>query len=128
MDDRVDATNVYTCPACGGALQESLDAGMLRFGCKVGHRYSEESLLYLQGQQLETALWAALRALDDRVQLTRSVAARMELRGGGEASASRYRDEAAEAGRHAQTLRTLLEQTEAMASHDPAVAEAAGEP
>jgi len=57
------------CPECGGVLSERLETGVLQWECRVGHRYSPDSLLDAQGQAVEATLWAAIRALEDRVML-----------------------------------------------------------
>jgi two-component system chemotaxis response regulator CheB len=115
-------SNVYTCPDCGGALSESTDGGLLRFRCKVGHQYSEESFTYLQAQEVEASLWAALRALEDRAELMRRVAERMRERGATR-SVNRYDAASDDARKHAGTLRGLLAQVEELAGADPAAGE-----
>ena len=121
--ERGGRSNVYTCPDCGGALTESADGGLLRYRCKVGHQYSEESFTYLQAQEVEASLWAALRALEDRAELTRRVAERMRSRGGASRSVTRYDTACEDARRHAGTLRRVLEQVEELATVDPATGE-----
>jgi two-component system chemotaxis response regulator CheB len=65
-----------TCPECGGALSETRDGALQRFSCKVGHSYSLESMLSEQGRALESTLWGALRALEERADLLRRLARR----------------------------------------------------
>lgn len=113
---------VYTCPDCNGALEEVPDSQILHFRCKVGHQYTQESLLYRQSEQLESVLWAALRALEDRAELTRRVAERMRARGGASSTAQRYERQADDARSHAATLRQVLESVEAIEQPDPAAA------
>jgi two-component system, chemotaxis family, protein-glutamate methylesterase/glutaminase len=60
-----------TCPDCGGALWEIEDGGIRRYRCHVGHLFSDESLSEVQADQLEHALWAAVRALEERAALMR---------------------------------------------------------
>jgi len=115
-------SNVYTCPDCGGALEETTDGGLLRFRCKVGHQYSEESFTHLQAQEVEASLWAALRALEDRAELMRRVAERMRDRSASGA-VNRYDAASDDARTHAGTLRRVLEQVEQLAGADPAAGE-----
>lgn len=61
----------FTCPDCGGVLFEYDDGPVDRFACSVGHAYSLESLVDGQSRQVEHALWAAVRILEDRVLLLR---------------------------------------------------------
>ena len=73
--------SVFTCPDCGGTLWEVDDEAVLRFRCRTGHAYSEGTMLSLQERNLESALWAALRALEERYDLLRRVAARSRRAG-----------------------------------------------
>jgi hypothetical protein len=57
------APSVYSCPDCGGVLQERQEGSLLRFRCQVGHAFSVESLLAVQPDILEQALWSALKTL-----------------------------------------------------------------
>ena len=122
-EESAGRSNVYTCPDCGGALEESSDGGLLRFRCKVGHQYSEESFTYLQAQEVEASLWAALRALEDRAELMNRVADRLRDRGA-PGSVNRYDTSSDDARKHARTLRRVLEQVEELAGADPAAGEA----
>jgi two-component system, chemotaxis family, protein-glutamate methylesterase/glutaminase len=70
-----------TCPECQGNLWESRDASGIRFRCRVGHAYSETAIDAAQSQSVERALWSALKALEERVALTRRLAAEARARG-----------------------------------------------
>jgi two-component system chemotaxis response regulator CheB len=63
--------SVFGCPECGGVLWELEDDKMLRFRCRVGHALTAESLLSAQSDTLEEALWSALRALEEKAELSR---------------------------------------------------------
>lgn len=65
-----------TCPDCGGTLWEVHEGNLMRFGCHIGHNYSAQSLLALQDENVEIALWTALRALKERSQLLTKLAAK----------------------------------------------------
>ena len=73
--------SLLTCPACGGVLMESEEGGIVRFACQVGHAYSPESLVEHQGDALESALWQALRTLEERADLLEKMAKRASRRG-----------------------------------------------
>jgi two-component system chemotaxis response regulator CheB len=106
-DDRPGHVSVYSCPECNGSLWEVDDAGILRFRCRVGHTYSADSMLAAQTDSVDRALWAALRALEERAALTRRLADRARhRRHAGVASAFEQRAEAA-AG-HAAVVRDML--------------------
>jgi two-component system, chemotaxis family, protein-glutamate methylesterase/glutaminase len=65
---------ISVCPECGSALTEQREAGVLRWHCRAGHRYSPESLAGAQSASVETALWAAIRALHERQALMERMA------------------------------------------------------
>jgi two-component system chemotaxis response regulator CheB len=98
---------VTICPECGGVLTEHHEAGMPQWKCRVGHRYSPESLVDAQGNDVESALWAAVRALEDRVLVLSRMAERLELRGQAR-SARRFRRRASDASDQAQVVRRAL--------------------
>jgi two-component system, chemotaxis family, protein-glutamate methylesterase/glutaminase len=95
------------CPDCGGALWERDEGDLVRFGCRVGHVYSPESLVAEHGKALEQALWAALRGLEERADLYRRMARRAQA--AERASTERrfhHRSESAE--RHAVAIREAI--------------------
>jgi two-component system chemotaxis response regulator CheB len=92
-----------SCPACGGALWESFEGPVLRFTCQVGHAYSAQSMLSEQGSAVETAMWAALRALEERAELLHRMSGRQHGR-----ARSRFEARAREAEEHARRIRAVL--------------------
>jgi two-component system chemotaxis response regulator CheB len=99
--------SVYGCPACGGVLWEVDDADLLRFRCRVGHAYTADGVVDGQGESIETALWTAIRALQERAQLSDRLAERLG-RAGAERSRRRFEAIAAEAREQAETVRRLI--------------------
>lgn len=63
------------CPDCGGPLTETCEGGILRFECRVGHKYSPASLSRGHADALERALWVALRHLSERRAIQQTLAA-----------------------------------------------------
>ncbi len=59
----------FACPDCGGVLWEIEDNGFLRFRCRVGHAFTARHLGTEQRHAIETALWPALRALEESASL-----------------------------------------------------------
>jgi two-component system chemotaxis response regulator CheB len=96
-----------SCPECGGVLTEHREADVTQWRCKVGHRYSQESLDEAQAGSVEAALWAAVRALEDRQSLLERMALQMETRGQPR-SASKFRRRSQRAGEHAGLVRSTL--------------------
>jgi len=105
---RDDATGTrFTCPDCGGVLFAQEEAGLGRFRCSVGHVFSIESLSTAQAGQLEGALWAAVRALEDRAELLRHMAERSR-EGGRHHSAASFRGHADDAQARAALVRDAI--------------------
>ena len=104
-----DPAGIFTCPECNGPLLEDERDGVLKFRCRVGHVYSAESLAAAQGQGVEEALWTALRALEERIELAGRLSRRFAMRGR-HVTAARYERRARDARQQAETLRTALEQ------------------
>src|SRR3954469_8076123 len=97
----------FSCPACGGVLNEIHDGDLLRFRCRVGHAYGPDALRLEQQSALEGALWAALRALEEQASLARRLAVRgRELKQN--RSAARFDDRAVAAERQAALVREAL--------------------
>ena len=94
----------FICPDCGGSLWAVDEGGVPRYRCRVGHAYSEHSLLTVQGVDVEAALWAALRSLEERAALLRRIGRRAEETGNRKSAASFY-SKAANADRQAEIIR-----------------------
>jgi two-component system chemotaxis response regulator CheB len=100
-------SSVYSCPDCGGVLWELDDPELLRFRCRVGHAYTADGVVDGQGETVETALWTALRALQERSQLCDRLATRLGRRGA-HRSRERFEALAGEAREQAESIRRLL--------------------
>ena len=106
-----DLTTVI-CPECGGVLSERFEAGLVQWECRVGHRYSPETLVDAQAERVEAALWTAIRALSDRSRLLHRMADRAGSRDQPR-SARSFRRRAALAGDQADLVRKALTQAAA---------------
>jgi two-component system chemotaxis response regulator CheB len=107
QEDFPGEPSVYTCPECHGSLWELHDGELLRFRCRVGHAYTAESLLAGQASSLEAALWAALRALEEKASLSSRLAERATERGYGLA-AERFEEQEQDARQRAAVIREAL--------------------
>jgi two-component system chemotaxis response regulator CheB len=100
-----------SCPECGGPMWQHEGHGITRYRCRVGHAYSAQSMLSAQDEGVESALWAAVRLLDQRANVLTAMAERDR-----EASRTRmvqyHQQHADEARRHAKQLRALIIQNE----------------
>jgi two-component system, chemotaxis family, protein-glutamate methylesterase/glutaminase len=70
----------FTCPECHGPLWEVSEGEHARYRCRVGHAYSEDSMMVEQGSAVEAALWSALEALEERAEFLNRMAARYRER------------------------------------------------
>jgi two-component system, chemotaxis family, protein-glutamate methylesterase/glutaminase len=100
--------STMTCPECHGMLWEVKDEELVRFRCRVGHAYSDEALLAHQAEQLEAAMWTALRALEEHSALGKRLAAQANSRGHTR-SASAFTEQAMNAEHHASVIRVVLD-------------------
>jgi two-component system chemotaxis response regulator CheB len=106
-DDRPGRPSVFTCPACHGTLWEAHENGLVRFRCRVGHVYSVESMLSAQTDEVDRALWIALRTLEERAALSHRLAERGRSRGQTWVDTA-FTDRARDSEREAMLIRELL--------------------
>lgn len=104
--EKVARPSSYICPDCGGGLWE-LRGATTRFRCRVGHGYSLDDLTKSQDEQVESALWAAARSLEDRAALSRRLADQWRDRDAEEV-VEHFQRRSDESARHAAVLRGLL--------------------
>lgn len=99
----------FTCPECSGTLREVDEDGVPRYRCRVGHVYSPEALRAAQSDSVETALWVAMRALEEQAGIIRRSAERSRGHRAPSAAA-RYDLRAEEVEQRAHVIRDLLDQ------------------
>jgi two-component system chemotaxis response regulator CheB len=100
-------TTLYTCPDCGGVLWELGQGGLLRYRCHVGHSYSADSLLVENADLLESALWTAIRGLEESASLARRMAHRARSENN-PLTAAQFDERAAAQALRAAAVRQLL--------------------
>ena len=106
FSDVFDAENLgppsgYTCPDCSGSL---MAVGATSYRCRVGHAWTPEALFLARDRETESALWVALRSLEEKAKLSRKHAAIV----GPGALQRRYAEIAQEAERAVAILRDRL--------------------
>ena len=97
----------FTCPECHGTLWELADGDLVRYRCRVGHSYSTDSMTVEQAQSTERALWAAVRALEDKAALARRIEHAARDRSHTDV-ATRFEERARETEQHAEAVRRLI--------------------
>lgn len=107
----------YGCPDCGGSLYTLSNGDLVHFRCRVGHAWSMDALLNRQSETLDTALWTALRALEENAALSLQLAGRMRRRRN-ETGARRFEVQAQVAHRNAETIRSVLKQERGAGSNE----------
>jgi len=98
--------SMFTCPECQGALWELDDVAPRRLRCHTGHAFTDRSLQQAVSEGADEALWAALRALQEKESLMAHRAA--EHRDSDPLESARLAAAARSAGRQARALRQLL--------------------
>lgn len=91
----------YMCPDCNGSLME---VGVGNYRCRVGHAWTSDALLVAQDDEIEGALWVALRTLQEKAKLSHKLAANV----GSGLMFERYRAIAEEAERAGAVLSARL--------------------
>jgi two-component system chemotaxis response regulator CheB len=74
--ERIGKRTTYTCPDCNGAIWQIGDDEPLKLRCHVGHSFTGELFSSGQSQAIETALWTAIRIMEEKVTFSRQLAQR----------------------------------------------------
>ena len=71
----------FSCPDCGGVLNQIATDNEVRFRCQVGHAFTPLGLADAQNGELERALGVAVRTHRDRMRLFAQMADSARTRG-----------------------------------------------
>jgi two-component system chemotaxis response regulator CheB len=96
----------YTCPDCNGSL---MSVSENNYRCRVGHAWTADALLRARDDEIENALWVALRSLREKATLSRRLASQV----GPGMLHRRYLDLADEAEHAVSVLGKRLSETDA---------------
>lgn len=121
-EHRIGLPSAFACPDCGGVLWEVDDHGFLRFRCRVGHAFTARHLGAEQRHAIETALWSALRALEESASLYGRMAERASNAKHKSAS-EKFKERADNTHQNARTLRDYLLRVNANSEEDFGVRE-----
>jgi two-component system chemotaxis response regulator CheB len=107
----------FSCPECLGSLWESENHNLLQFTCRVGHTFSVETMFSEQAENVEKALWSAIRVLQEHADLSLRLAERAR-KGGHELASIRFENRFKESTQEAMMLRDLLTKTDLLQERD----------
>ncbi|HEX7705630.1 MAG TPA: hypothetical protein VF701_04135, partial [Thermoanaerobaculia bacterium] len=74
--EQIGKRTTYTCPDCNGAIWQIGDDEPLKLRCHVGHSFTGEVFSAEQSHNIETALWSAIRIMEEKVTFSRQLAER----------------------------------------------------
>jgi two-component system chemotaxis response regulator CheB len=74
--ERIGKRTTYSCPDCNGSMWQIGDGEPLKLRCHVGHSFTGEVLSTGQNRNIETALWTAIRLMEEKVTFSRQLAER----------------------------------------------------
>jgi len=106
-EEHPGVVSAFSCPDCGGVLWQIQEGEFVRFRCRVGHGWTADALVAEQADQVDDALWAALRALEERASLLQHMSARYK-RSGSEMLSTRFRARAEQMEERARLVRDLV--------------------
>lgn len=75
--EAIGTRTTYTCPECNGSLWQIGKGEPIRFRCHTGHSFTANVFLAEQTQNLENALWSAVRTMEEKVTFSRQMAEQM---------------------------------------------------
>ena len=101
-------TTPYTCPDCHGVLVRVDQGGIPRFRCHTGHAFALDSLLAAMTDSVESALWSALRSVEESILLLREAAVREQDADGTGTIDPRFGQKVQEAQARASMIREVV--------------------
>lgn len=107
MTEELGTLSALSCPECGGPLWKMDKDEVQRYRCHVGHGYTAQYLLGAQDHALESALWEAVRSMEQQAALL-STMTHDERSAGRERTARLYEERSLQAQQHANVLRQHL--------------------
>jgi two-component system chemotaxis response regulator CheB len=100
--------STFSCPSCNGVLWEIREGRLVRYRCHSGHAFGIRTLDDGKEEGLEMSLWTAIRALQEKAELSRRLAERARGRGAA-ADVRRSEERLAFMERQVASLRDLID-------------------
>ena len=98
-------SSVFACPECHGVLWELKQGRLLRYRCRVGHSYTSASLKGELDESAERALWAAMRALEEKAAMSRRI---IDAAKGPQSYVDRLKEQATTDRENAEIIRKMI--------------------
>lgn len=74
--EQIGERTTYSCPDCNGSIWQIGDEEPLKLRCHVGHSFTGEVFSAEQSRNVESALWSAIRIMEEKVSFSRQLADR----------------------------------------------------
>jgi two-component system chemotaxis response regulator CheB len=74
--EQIGERTTYSCPDCNGSIWQIGDEEPLKLRCHVGHSFTGEVFSAEQSRNVESALWTAIRIMEEKVSFSRQLADR----------------------------------------------------
>ncbi|MFE1746357.1 chemotaxis protein CheB [Coleofasciculus sp. H7-2] len=105
--EQIGTRTTYTCPECNGSIWQIGKEEPSRFRCHIGHSFTANVFLSEQTQNVENALWSAVRAMEEKVTFSRQMAERMKNYNLQKA-ATKYEDHAESLDKEVSLIREII--------------------
>jgi two-component system, chemotaxis family, protein-glutamate methylesterase/glutaminase len=106
--DQLGTKISISCPECHGPMWQVGDEQLRRYRCYLGHVTTARDLLVRSTDEVESALWSAVRALNDRATTLEILAQDARRAGGEQIPDSYYTARAKDARQQAELARRFL--------------------
>ncbi|MEG3899558.1 MULTISPECIES: chemotaxis protein CheB [unclassified Microcoleus] len=105
--EAIGTRTTYTCPECNGSIWQIGKSEPLRFRCHIGHSFTADVFLSEQTQNIENALWSAVRAMEEKVTFSRQMSERMKNYNL-QSAAAKYEDHATSLDAEVSLIREII--------------------
>lgn len=105
--EAIGTRTTYTCPECNGSIWQIGKEEPLRFRCHTGHSFTANVFLAEQTQNLETALWSAVRTMEEKVTFLHQMSERMTNHNL-QSAATKYEDHAKSLDAEVSLIRGII--------------------
>jgi two-component system, chemotaxis family, protein-glutamate methylesterase/glutaminase len=113
--DQMAERSLLACPDCHGVMWEIKEGDLIRYRCHVGHAYTAELMSLALDETLRRALNSGLRALDERIALSRRLFEQAKNAGRTHLAES-WRKKLAECEQEAEVLRDSIKRFDHLAA------------